>query len=121
MKKYNTLYLDILKIGSIKLSDGLSYDVLKKELEKKGYDFENDCIELAVKQWFYDSFHHYADDNELTNVYDLENHLHCNFILKGASALKLIEFKTSRNRLRVAMCSLFIALIAIGFSIYLNI
>lgn len=94
--KYKKLYLDILMIGQNSVNTGLSFNDLKCKLEQKGYDFKNDCIELAVKQWFYDSFHHRgADDNEYKTIEDLDNHLDCNFILKGESCLKLISYRAS--------------------------
>ncbi len=52
-KNYDRLYLDILSTGMSRLATGLNYNDLKKLLEKKGYDFNNDCIEIATKQWFY--------------------------------------------------------------------
>lgn len=111
--KYDKLYLDILKIGSSKLDSGLSYNDLKSELEKKGYDFENDCIELAVKQWFYDCFHHYADKDEIKSVYDIDKHLDCNWILKGSSCLAMVEHKTSKYNLDIARIALLVAFIAL--------
>jgi hypothetical protein len=94
--KYKRLYLDILKIGQNSVNTGLSFNDLKCKLEQKGYDFKNDCIELAVKQWFYDSFHHRgADDNQYKTIEDLDNHLDCNYNLKGESCLKLISYRAS--------------------------
>jgi len=116
--KYKKLYLDILKIGHNSVNTGLSFNDLKCKLEHKGYDFKNDCIELAVKQWFYDSFHHRgADDNEYKTIDNLDNHLDCNFILKGESCLKLISFRASWFSMMTARYALAIGLGAflVGF------
>lgn len=120
-KTYKKLYLKILKFGQIKVDKGLSYNDLKRELIQKGYDFDNDCIELAVKQWFYDSFHHIgADDNPYSNINDLNNHLDCNFILKGESCLKLLSYETSRNSWRNGLIAIGLSLTAISIAIYVN-
>ena len=96
IKKNNSLYIKILRIGQTLIDTGVSYNSLKKLLEKEGYNFENSCIELAVKQWFYDSFHHKGKDGKLISLEDLDNHLDCNFILKGDSGLKLADHDTSK-------------------------
>jgi hypothetical protein len=108
--KYNELYLDILKIGQESVHTGLSYNKLKCKLELKGYDFENDCIELAVKQWFYDCFHHRGqEDIKCESIDDLEQHLECNFILKGESCLKLIGYRASWYSMMTARIALLIS------------
>jgi hypothetical protein len=118
-KKYDNLYLNILEIGQHKVDTGLSYNDLKNELEKLGYDFENDCVELAVKQWFYDSFcHRTIDDNPYTEFDHLENHLDCNFIMKGDSCLRLIEHKTAKLSSRAGWFSLIVSIIAILYSVF---
>lgn len=116
--RYKKLYLDILKIGQNSVNTGLSFNDLKCKLEQKGYDFKNDCIELAAKQWFYDSFHHRgADDNEYKTIEHLDSHLDCNFILKGESCLKLISYRTSWFSMMTARFALGISLCAflVGF------
>lgn len=119
VKSYDKLYLDILKIGRKKVGEGLSYNNLKKDLIKKGYDFNNDCIELSVKQWFSDSFCHQGqEDNPYNSILDLDNHLDCNFILKGDPSLRLIEYDTSKRSKRVAILSLAVALFAIGITLF---
>lgn len=118
-KNYEKLYLDILKIGRKNVSVGLSYSELKKHLTKKGYNFENDCIDLAVRQWFCDSFCHQGqEDNPYNSILDLDNHLECNFILKGDASLRLIEYDTSKRSEWVAIISLGVALFAIGITFF---
>jgi hypothetical protein len=118
-KKYDNLYLDIIKIGRDKVGEGLSYNKLKSLLEKKGYDFGNDCIELAVKQWFINSFHHRGEDNKpITELKDLENHPDCNFILKGESSLLLITHQKSKNALMISLCAIFLSFSAFMYKLY---
>lgn len=119
VKSYDRLYLDILKIGRKKVGEGLSYNKLKEDLIKKGYDFENDCIELAVRQWFCDSFCHQGqEDNPYNSILDLNNHLKCNFILKGDASLRLIEYDTSKRSNCVAVTSLGVSFFAIGITLF---
>lgn len=120
-RKYNNLYLDILELGQGKVEEGLSFNELKKKLSEKGYDFENDCIELAVKQWFYDSFHHISADKEVKNAHDVDNHLDCNFILKGESCLKLISYKTSRFSFRNGLIAISISFLVMTYTIIRNV
>jgi hypothetical protein len=110
---YSKLYIDILKIGVNKLNTGLSYVVLKEELEKKGYNFNNDCIELAVKQWFFDCFHHRTSVDEIEDLHDIDDHLKCNWVLKGDSCLTLVEHKTSIRNLRIAIIAIVISTISL--------
>jgi len=118
-KTYKTLYLAMLEVGQEKVQDGVSYNEIKALLSKERYDFENDCVELAVKQWFYDSFHHRgADDNPLLDVRDLDRHLDCKFILKGESCLKLLSYQTSRNSVRVGVIAALISMMAVGLTIW---
>jgi hypothetical protein len=117
-KNYDHLYLNILKIGQSKTETGLSYDVLKEELTKMGYDFENDCIELAVKQWFYDSFHHFACNEKYDSWEDLDNHADCNCILKGESCLMLLDYRNSNNSNRAAWIALGLGVLAVLLTIY---
>lgn len=113
--------MTILRIGQDKVHEGVSFNELKAELIKRGYDFDNDCIEISVKQWFYDSFHHTgADDNPYNSVNDLENHLDCSFILKGESCLKLLSYETSRNSWRNGIVAITLSLIAVSVTIYIN-
>ncbi|MFM1876905.1 MAG: hypothetical protein RL266_2642 [Bacteroidota bacterium] len=116
--KYDSLYLDILKIGMSCLGTGLSYELLRSELVKKGYDFSNDCIELAVKQWFIDCFHHYVEDEEeksvvINSIDDLDEHLDCNFILKGNICLSYVEHRTSQNNLKLTYAAIGIAILSL--------
>ncbi len=70
-----------------------------------------DCIEIAVRQWFYDSFHHEgADDNPYNEPDDLLNHADCNFVLKGEACLKLISYDNTIRSQRVAYIALIISL-----------
>ncbi len=118
MKNYDNLYLDILTIGRETVQNGISYNELKQKLGDKGYDFSNDCIELAVKQWFFDSFHHRdEDDNPITCVHQIEEHLDCSFILKGESCLMLIDHRKAKRNLGVAWLSFAAALLSIAYSL----
>lgn len=118
MKNYDSLYIDILRIGQCRLANGLSYNELKIELQKEGYDFKNDCIELAVKQWFFDCFHHRGNDQlPYDNISDLEDHLDCSFILKGNSCLVLVEHRTASKNLNIAWIALAISVSAILYAI----
>jgi len=118
-KKYDKLYLNILRIGQSRVDTGLSYNELREELINRGYDFKNDCIELAVKQWFYDSFYHRGqEDNPYTSVVDLEKHLDCSFILKGDSCLRLIEYDKAHKSNLAGWISLILSVLAIFYSIF---
>jgi hypothetical protein len=119
-KSYNTLYIDILKIGKKRVEDGLSYNILKRKLREKGYnlDGENNCIELAAKEWFFDSFHHRGDDLSPVDVEHFEGHHNCNFVMKGDACLKLIEYKSSRRNIFIACIAAFIAALAFIYVIY---
>ncbi len=117
-RKYDTLYLTILEIGSECLSTGIKYNELIEILKGKGYDTSNDCIEIAIKTWFTDSFwHRGSDDNKYNGYDDLENHLDCNFILKGESCLKLLSYHNSMRSLAASRIARIIAIISIGISI----
>lgn len=115
---YDKLYLSILEIGQSRVNGGLSYNDLCTELEKEGYDFENDCIELAVQNWFINSFIHYKDDCvvEIKDIKDLEEHLDCNFILKGEACLALLGYKTSYSNIIYTRVAIGVAVLAIIIS-----
>jgi len=118
MASYDDLYIDILKIGRQNVTTGLSYNTLKTQLVKKGYDFSNDCIELAVKQWFYDSFHHKGENFEAITTLELDKHLDCNFIMKGDACLKLTGYETSKRNVKLMIASVVIAVVAILISLF---
>ena len=113
IKKNNSLYVKILRMGQTFIDTGISYNSLKSLLEKDGYDFSNNCIEIAVKQWFFDSFHHKGVDGKLVSIEDLENHLNCNFILKGDAGLKLADHDTSKMNLNIARKAMIISIIVL--------
>lgn len=115
---YDNLYIDVLKIGRKTAKDGLSYETLKQELTSKNYDFSCDCIELAIKQWFFDNFHHKGTDKKPVDFDSFESHLTCNFIMKGDACLKLIDYENSKRNIWIAFISMFLAVISIAFSIY---
>lgn len=116
---YDNLYLDILKIGRERSTSGLSFNSLKCILTAKGYDMENDCIDMAVKQWFFDSFHHKNEKSKvLKSVNHLEKHLDCNFIMKGESCLQLIEHETAKRNLRIALVAAFIAIASLIYGVF---
>ncbi|QKJ62839.1 hypothetical protein [Flavobacterium sp. M31R6] len=117
IKKNNAIYAKILRIGQTFIDTGVSYNKVKKILETEGYDFENSCIEIAVKQWFFDSFHHKGEDSKQVEFDDLDNHLDCNFILKGDAGLKLADHDTSKMNLSIARKAMIISIIALLASI----
>ena len=117
-KNYADLYLDILKIGVDKAEIGLTFEELLDELYYKGYDTENDCIILAVKQWFYESFHHRGvEDNPYNSYEDLDRHKDCSFILNGDSCLRLIEYDKTKNSTNAGWFSLVISVLSILFTV----
>lgn len=118
MRKNKDLYLKILRIGQTVIDLGLSYNLLKRQLEESGYDFSNSCIEVAVKQWFFDSFHHKGQDGKLIEVEDLDEHLDCRFVLKGDAALKLADYETARTNLKIAKKAMTISILAMFVSIF---
>ncbi len=117
---YDKLYLHILEIGQSKAESGMSYNELKEELTNLGYDFENDCIELAVKQWYFHSFSHFACHEPYATCEDLDNHQDCHCILNGDACLRLLEYKTSKNELRIARIALWISVAGIFLTIVLS-
>lgn len=116
MSLYDNLYIEILQIGRANVEGGLSYKDLKIELENKGYDFENDCIELAVKRWFFDSFHHIINEHGSISYENFEEHTSCNFIMTGDSCLKLVAFETSGNNINLMKWSVGLAITAVILS-----
>lgn len=117
MKVYDALYLDILIIGRANVETGLSYKILRKQLESKGYDFSNEYIETAVKVWYYDSFHHAEASHGNIEFEDLDNHLSCNFVMKGDACLKLLSHKKSEFNNKLTLYSVVLAGIALIASI----
>jgi len=110
--------LHILKAGIKKLGSGLSYNELISELKKKGYDIDNDCIDKAIKHWFVDSFAHYDDTENGTELIEmdtvkLENHKDCRCILKGKSCLEYLEYQNSRRTLIATVIAVCIAILAL--------
>lgn len=127
MSLYDNLYIEILQIGRANVEGGVSYNKIKSELEKKGYDFENDCIELAVKRWFYDSFHHIVEEHQNVAFKDFDQHITCNFIMTGDACLKLIALETSENNINLmkwsvgfALLAVVLAILSIAVTIYLS-
>lgn len=119
MSSYDNLYIDILKIGKNHVKSGISYDNLKLILIESKYDFSCDCIELAVKRWFFDSFHHIVEDHENVKFSDFENHTDCNFIMTGDACLKLVSYETSQTNNKLMWYSVGFGFIAIVVSIIL--
>lgn len=122
MKSYGKLYLHILEIGMKKVNEGLSYNELKSELQKKNYDFENDCIEKAVKHWLVQNFVHLdEDDNHCTkeidtNLPNLEEHKEFHFILKGDACLSLLNYQNANRTLTATKITLIIAVLALLYN-----
>lgn len=112
-KNYKKLYLHILEIGVEQLDTGLTYEELKCLLEKKGYNFSNNCIEIAVKQWFFDCFHHKTSNDAIDNIDDIDDHLECSWILKGESCLILTEYKASSRNLNIAIIAIIISVVSL--------
>ncbi len=117
MKVYDALYLDILIIGRANVETGLSYTILRKQLEKKGYDFNNEYVDTAVKVWYYDSFHHAEASHGNIEFEDLDNHLNCNFVMKGDACLKLLSHKKSELNNKLTLYSVVLAGIALVSSV----
>jgi len=117
-KNYDHLYLNILKIGQDKAESGLSYDELKTELTSQGYDFENDCIELAVKQWYFDSFYHAACYEKYESWEDLDNHTGCHCIMKGQSCLTLLDYENSKRSNNIGWFALTISVLAVLYAVF---
>lgn len=116
LETYDDLYLTILKIGRMRIEGGLSYTDLCEELKNIDYDLENDCIELAIKNWFLHSFIHYDEKNKEFKagvLSDLDKHKECNFILSGKSCLTLIEYENSIRNIRYAKIAMCIALVSV--------
>lgn len=111
--KYDDLYIYILKIGRTFVKDGISYNELKTYLGYDGFDMSCSCIEIAVKQWFFDSFHHKGPDGKPVNIEEFDKHLSCRFILKGDAAIKLVEYETSKRNLKIANYALYISVGAV--------
>jgi hypothetical protein len=117
-KNYNDLYLTILKIGQSRVSTGLKYSDLIRELATHGYDTSNDCVVLAIKRWFLDSFFHLPDHhNPCNDLDDLNNHTTCHFILKGDSSLALIEHETMERSIRQARNAILLSILALLLSL----
>ena len=118
-KSYDSLYIDILKIGKKRIDDGLSYNDLIIKLKKKGYDLsgKNSCVELATRQWFFDTFHHRDKKDKEPDFESFKWHLDCNFIMKGEACLKLIDHKISKRNILAAWIAAVIALSALIYGI----
>jgi len=117
MTVYDSLYLDILKIGRASVVSGLSFVRLRELLEQKGYDLDNYYIEVAVKTWYYDTFHHALSDHVPITYPELDNHLECNFVMKGDACLKLVSFNNSSRNNKLTLYSVILAGIALIASI----
>lgn len=121
--KYDRLYIRILEIGRDNLNEGVSFEDLKKQLTKEGCDFENGCIDKAVKRWFFDSFEHVIDQEDGThkvieNYSDLPEHLGCQFIMKGNRCLALVEHEKSKRNIWVAAIAAGIAFATLAYQIW---
>ncbi len=117
-KHYDSLYFEIIKFAMKQPEDGVSYNNLKAHLESIGYDFSNDCIELAVKQRFLDCFHHYIEDGYVfEKIQDIKNHLDCNCILNGESCIAYINYKTAKYNANLALLAVLISIIGLIWSL----
>lgn len=93
----DNLYLKILEIGRDNLEMGLSFNELIDYLKKDGFIL-NECWERTLREWFYTSFFHEEahcskyGTNPYTDVTSLNEHLGCNFILKGESCMRLLQY-----------------------------
>ena len=122
--KYDELYLSILQIGQRRENHGISYNYLLSELNKKGFDVNNGCIDLAIKHWFCSAYYHAVDKGKFCNVDEIGDHSSCSFILKAESSLLLLEHEKISKTIKLAwiaiITALAIGLITIGVTCYLT-
>ena len=112
-RNFDSLYLTMLEIGQSKVETGITYHELIFELQKRGYNIQSGCIELAIKHWFFNAFFHKADkDCPLTTLEDLDTHLGCDFILKGETSLLLLEHQNTKRTLNLARNAIYVGVIA---------
>lgn len=120
-KKYDSLYLEILKYAIDQREDGVSYNKLKEHLESLGYDFKNDCVELAVKQRFLDCFNnHIENSHPFKTTKDIDNHVDSNCILNGESCITYINYKTSVRNTNLALYAVLISLATFIYTLYIE-
>lgn len=118
-RTYDKLYLRILNIGQSMLGEGLSYNDLLEKLKHEGYDINNDCVEISIRHWFYESFFHIGnDENPYGCIANLENHKDCGFVLKGEHCLVLMEHKTSKRNIMIAWIAIILTIIGLAVSLY---
>jgi hypothetical protein len=115
-RSYKNLYLHILKIGVKNVSDGLSYKMLKKRLEKKRYDFTNTCLEKAVKQWFVNSFVQ-CDNGDKIDILKLDKDSDENFILNGEASIAYLNYITAKRSKIYCLWAIILATFAILISL----
>jgi hypothetical protein len=107
-KSYNKLFPDILKIGMEYINTGISYEEMKRELERKGYKFgdePNSCKESTIQNWFADNFsecvclfpkEQETDQKLLLDEY-FRKHSQCKFIIEGKACLTYLNHKDTRR------------------------
>ncbi len=117
-KTYADLYLRILQIGKERLQSGITYNELYNQLKQEDFDCGNDCIDLAVKHWFVESFFHVSNDIEIyTGINNIDQHKDCHFVLRGEHSLTLLDHQKSKNNLKIACIAVAIAFIGVVASI----
>ena len=97
ISEYSNIYIKILEIGESKLSVGLSYHELIKEL-KTCIEF-NGCSVIAIKKFFCDNFFHKElhDGKSTITLAEFDTHHNCNFVMSGDAWNKLQQYKHFQN------------------------
>lgn len=97
ISEYSNIYVKILEIGESKLSVGISYHELIKEL-KTCIDV-NGCSIIAIKKFFCDNFFHKElhDGKSSVTIADFDTHHNCNFVMSGEAWNKLQQYKHFQN------------------------
>ena len=115
-RTYKDLYFRILQIGQSRLLTGISYNTLYKQLKDEGFDCENNCVDIAIRHCFVDSFFHITNDKEFTGIENLNEHQDCDFVLRNTQSFMLLEHQRSRNTLWIAWIALGLTMIGIAFT-----
>lgn len=97
ISEYSNIYVKILEIGESKLSVGISYHELIKEL-KTCIEF-NGCSVIAIKKFFCDNFFHKElhDGKSSVTIAEFDTHHNCNFVMSGEAWNKLQQYKHFQN------------------------
>lgn len=95
--EYSNIYIKVLEIGESKLSSGIAYCDLLKEL--KDCIEINNCSTIALKKFFCDNFFHKElhDGKSTVTIAEFEEHLCCNFVMSGEAWNKLQQYRHFQN------------------------